>query len=93
VTDTEARLQALERSVLILAEAVRSLQVHFILESSLTNVRLCERATQHAILEENVATMGSQSIEGFSAVTMALKAVMRRLSDGDDGWRSDATDF
>lgn len=93
MTDTEARLQALEQSVYVLARAIQSLQIQQTLESSLTNMRLCERAARHEMLEENVATMGLTSIEGFSAVTMALQAVMRRLSDGDDGWRSDAPDI
>lgn len=87
MTDHEARIRSLEQAVYTVAVAVRDLQLRIVLESSLTNVRLCEGATRHATLTEDLHLTQAQCAKGFTALTGLLHALLRSLQDDrPDEW-------
>lgn len=86
MTDLEARVQALEHYVYVLATSLKQMQVRQSLESSLTNARFCECV-------ERDEKLVKQCTEGFLSLTHFVRSINQRLSDGDDGWRSGATDL
>jgi hypothetical protein len=81
MTDLESRVQALQHYVLVLATALKNMQMRQELESSLTNVRICECVQRDD-------TLIKECTQGFLAITTLLQGINRRLSDGPE-WNSD----
>ncbi len=94
MTELESRIVALEQSLYVVAVALRSMQTRIELESSLTHARLCECAKRDATLDEAMTRAMEQCVDGFGAVTLALKAIRWRLGDDEStDWRDESPDL